>query len=178
MITERRSVRNYTDEKVSRELLSEIVELCRYAPSWANTQVARYTIVDDKDKIMQIHQKGVNGFSYNMGTLEKAQGVVVLSYVLGKSGKYGEDYATNKSSQWEMFDAGIACQTFSLAAHAKGLGTCIFGIIDDAAIAEIVDLPEGETVACIITYGFEKGEHPSAPKRKELEQIMRFVGEK
>ncbi len=178
MIQERRSVRKYRDEKVSRELMREIIELSRWAPSWANFQVARYTIVDNDEMIAQIYERGVNGFAYNMNTLKNAQGVVVLSYVKGKSGTLGDDKpASSKASiQWEMFDAGIACQTLCLAAHAKGVGTCIFGIIDDAAISQIVGLPAGESVASIITYGFADGEVQPTP-RMAVEEIMRIAGE-
>ncbi len=179
MIQERRSVRKYKDEKVSRELMREIVDLSRWAPSWANFQVARYTIVDTPELIQALYERGVNGFSYNMNTLKNAQGVMVLSYVKGKSGTLGDDKpASSKTgNQWEMFDAGIACQTFCLAAHAKGVGTCIFGIIDDSAISEIVGLPEGETVASIITYGFEDGDHAKPTPRMDVEEVIRFAGE-
>lgn len=178
MIKGRRSVRQYKDEKVSRELMREIVELSRWSPSWANFQVARYTIVDNEEIIKNIYENGVNGFAYNMNTLKNAKGVMVLSYIKGKSGTMGDNKAaTSKGSQWEMFDAGIACQTFCLAAHAKGVGTCIFGVIDDTAISKIVGLPKDETVASIITYGFEDGEHAIATPRHNVDEILRIAGE-
>ncbi len=178
LIESRRSVRKYKNEKVSRELMREIISLSRWAPSWANFQIARYTIVDDPKLIKAIHDRGVNGFAYNMSTLENAAGVMVLSYVNGQSGTYGKGkYVTSKGEMWDMFDSGIACQTFCLAAHAKGVGTCIFGIIDDSAISEIISLPDNETVAAIITYGIEDGEHPSPTPRKAVEEIMRVAGE-
>jgi len=40
MIKERRSVRKYRDGKVDRKTMEEIVEISRWAPSWANTQIA------------------------------------------------------------------------------------------------------------------------------------------
>ncbi len=175
LIEGRRSVRKYKSEKVDRELMKEIIELSRWAPSWANFQIARYTIVDDEAQILEIHDRGVNGFSYNMGTLKNAKGVVVLSYVTGQSGTYGKNnYVTQKGDGWEMFDAGIACQTLCLAAHAKGVGTCIFGIIDDKEIAQIVNLPENDVVAAIITYGYEDGDPAAPTPRKTAEEIMRF----
>ncbi len=179
MIKERRSVRKYRDEKVSRELMQEIVEISRWAPSWANFQIARYTIVDNDEMISAIYERGVNGFTYNMKTLMSAKGVMILSYVKGKSGSLGDDKpaSSKDSAQWEMFDAGIACQTFCLAAHAKGVGTCIFGIIDDGAISEIAGLPHDETVAAIITYGFEEGDHAKPTPRMETNQILRVAGE-
>ncbi len=176
MIKERRSVRKFKNEKVSRETMKEIIELSRWAPSWGNFQVARYTLVDNDDIIKQIGEKAVHGFGYNIKTLQNAQSVAVLSFVKGKSGKlYADDYATSKGSVWEVFDAGIACQTFCLAAHAKGIGTCIFGVIDDKTISEIVNLPEEETVAALIVYGYEEGEHAAPTPRMEVEEIARFV---
>ncbi len=175
MIEERRSVRKYTPEKVARETMDKILDAARWSPSWGNFQVARYTVVENPELIKRIADEGVHGFSYNIGTLRNAHGVLVLSYVKGKSGKLSpEDYATNKAQEWEMFDAGIACQTFCLAAHNYGVGTCIFGVIDDDAISNIVSLPEGETVAAVITFGYPD-EKPNATPRHSIEQIARYI---
>ena len=175
MIKERRSVRKYKDEKVDRETMREIVEIARWAPSWVNYQIARYTLVDDEVIIKEIADQGVNGFVYNIDTLKTAKGVAVLSFVKGKSGTYDKEYITSKGNSWEVFDAGIACQTFCLAAHAKGVGTCIMGVIDDESIAKIVNLPEDEIVAALIVYGYEDGQHQAPNKRKDVDEIMRFV---
>ncbi len=176
MIRERRSIRKYKDAMVNRETMEEIVELARWAPSWANTQIARYTLVDDPEVLERLTAEGVQGFAYNTRTLTNAHGVCVLSFVKGKSGrldKYG-DYDSSNAYFWEAFDAGIACQTFCLAAHAKGVGTCIFGVIDDAAIAGIVDLPDAESVAALIVYGYPE-EEPKAPPRKGVEEISKYI---
>lgn len=176
MIKERRSVRKFKNEKVDRATMKEIVSISRWAPSWGNFQVARYTLVDDEAIIKRLATKGVQGFVYNINTLKEAHGVAVLSFVKGKSGKLeGDEYATSKGNVWEVFDAGIACQTFCLAAHAKGVGTCVMGVINDESIAEIAGLPEEETVAALIVYGYEAGEHPAPTPRKDVDEIMRFV---
>ena len=47
-IKSRRSVRKFTEEKVPHEVLEQLVELARWAPSWKNTQIARYVAVEDK----------------------------------------------------------------------------------------------------------------------------------
>nr|MBF0223476.1 nitroreductase family protein [Desulfobulbaceae bacterium] len=177
MIKERRSVRKFKNEKVDRETMKEIVSVSRWAPSWANTQIARYTLVDDKATIKKLATDGVKGFVYNIKTLENAKGVAVLSFVKGKSGKleqYGE-YDSANAHIWEAFDAGIACQTFCLAAHEKGVGTCIMGVIDEDSISKIVSLPEDESVAALIVYGYGEGDHPAPTPRKEVEEILRFV---
>lgn len=174
MIKERRSIRKFKNEKVDREIMKEIVSICKWAPSWVNYQISRYTLVDDEEIIKQLATEGVNGFVYNMDTLKTAKGVAILSFIKGKSGKLDEnEYATSKSNVWEVFDAGIACQTFCLAAHAKGVGTCIMGVINDESISKIVNLPEEETVAALIVYGYEDG-HPAPTPRKDTDEIMRF----
>lgn len=175
MIKDRRSVRKFKNEKVDREIMMEIIDIARWAPSWANFQIARYTLVDDEAVIAKLGTDGVKGFVYNINTLKNAKGVAVLSFVKGKSGKLeGDDYATSKGNVWEVFDAGIACQTFCLAAHAKGIGTCVMGVIDDDSISEIVGLPEEETVAALIVYG-HPDEEPPATKRMTADEILRFV---
>ncbi len=175
LIKGRRSVRKFKDEVVSKEDMIEIMDATRFAPSWANFQVARYTLVSDEEVIKKITNDGVNDFVYNIGTLKNAKNVAVLSYVKGKSGKLdGENYATTKASVWEVFDAGIACQTFALAAHAKGVGTCIMGVIDEKSISEIIDLPEDETVAALIVYGYPAEDVKPTP-RKEIEELVRFI---
>ncbi len=176
MIKERRSVRKYKNEKVDRETMKQIVEISRWAPSWANFQIARYTLVDDRAIIEKLATDGVKGFTYNINTLKNAQGVAVLSFVKGKSGRldqYG-DFDSSNAHLWEVFDAGIACQTFCLAAHAKGVGTCIFGVIDDESISKIVGLPEEESIAALIVYGYPDG-HPEATPRKPVDEILRFL---
>lgn len=175
MIKERRSIRKFKDETVDRETMKEIVSITRWAPSWGNFQVARYTLVDDEAIIKRLATEGVEGFVYNVNTLKEAKGVAILSFVKGKSGKLeGDEYATSKANVWEVFDAGIACQTFCLAAHAKGVGTVIMGVINDESISEIVGLPEEETVAALIVYGYPD-EQPAATPRKDVDEIMRFV---
>lgn len=175
MIKDRRSVRKFKNETVDRDTMKSIVEASRWAPSWGNFQVARYTLVDDREMIKDLATKGVNGFVYNVSTLENAKGVAVLSFVKGKSGKLeGDDYATSKASAWEVFDAGIACQTFCLAAHAYGVGTTIMGVIDDASISAVAGLPEEETVAALIVYGYPD-ESPEATPRMDVYEVMRFA---
>ncbi len=176
MIKERRSVRRYKDTPVDREIMKEIIEISRFAPSWSNLQIARYTLIDDRKIIERLGKESVHGFTYNVKTLKEASGVAILSFIKGKSGKIGKDeYATSKDSTWEVFDTGIACQTFCLAAHAKGVGTVIMGVINDESVSEIVGMPKEETVAALIVYGYEEGDHRPATPRLEAEEIMRFA---
>ncbi len=176
MIRSRRSIRKYKDEIVSREVLTELMETVKFTQSWANFQVARYTFIQNPETLSKLMNEGVNGFAYNVNTLKEAKNALVLSFVKGKSGKLdpdGDDYATTSANAWEVFDAGIACQTFCLAAHEMGIGTCVMGVIAAEEIKRIAALPEGETVAALITFGYPD-EKVAPTARKEVSEIVRF----
>lgn len=174
-IKERRSIRKFQDKKIPRELLEEIVNISAYAPSWKNTQVARYVIVDDEATIKALANEEVAyGFKENIAALEEAAALLILTYVKGRSG-YDRDgsFSTEKGDRWQMFDAGIAAQTFCLVAHEKGLGTVIQGYFDEAAIRKIVELPEDQEIAALIPMGYPDIE-PDAPPRKDASKLLSF----
>ena len=48
VIQERRSVRKYKNDMVPDEVIIDIIDAARAAPSWANTQVCQYIVVKDQ----------------------------------------------------------------------------------------------------------------------------------
>ena len=134
-IQTRRSVRKYSDQDISGDTLREIVDLARFSPSWKNTQVVRYHVVKNADLKEKIAQNCVLGFDFNAKTIVRCNALVIVSVVTKVSG-YEPDgsYSTTQEDRWEMFDAGIANQTFCLAAHSKGVGSVILGVFDENKI--------------------------------------------
>lgn len=171
-IKTRRSVRKYTDELVSKETVREIVELASYSPSWKNTQVIRYILVENENLIAQIADEGLMDFPLNVKTVSRAKQLMIITKKDGISG-YEKDgsFSTSKEENWEMFDAGIATQTFCLAAWDKGVGTVILGVFDDKKVGEIVGIPEGQTVAAIVVLGYPAFA-PDMPPRKSVEDLL------
>ena len=49
-----------------------------------------------------------------------------------------------------MFDVGVACQSFCLAAKEQGLGTVIMGIFDEEKITELLEIPPERELAALI----------------------------
>lgn len=176
-IKERRSIRRFADKAVPRELIEEVVEVARFAPSWKNTQIARYIVIDDKEKIAAIaNEKCTYGFEFNIKTILKAPAVVLLTFVEGRSGfEKDGSFSTPKGDRWQMFDAGIAAQTFCLAAHEKGLGTVILGYFDDEELKKVIDIPEGQQVGAVIPIGFMTDAEVAAPPRKDVEALVSFI---
>ncbi|MCM1181935.1 MAG: nitroreductase family protein [Roseburia sp.] len=174
-IETRRSIRKFKAEQVPQETLREIVAAASFAPSWKNTQVTRYVVVEDGALKQRIAQEATLGFAHNSGIIEGAPALVVVTMVHGRSGfERDGSYTTSKEDRWEVFDAGLATQTFCLAAHDKGVGSVILGIFDESKVAEIIGVDEGQRVAALVAVGFAD-EEPEAPKRKGVDDLVRFV---
>lgn len=172
----RRSIRRYTGQPISRETIERVVSLAAYAPSWKNSQVARYTVIADRAVIDKIAGECVLGFAHNAGIIQGCAALVVQSILTKHSGyERNGSFSTGQGTHWESFDAGIAAQTFCLAAHELGVGTCILGIFDEKKVAEVINLPSTQTVSCLIPMGYP-AENPAAPARKSAGELIRYIG--
>ena len=174
-IKTRRSVRKFTEQPVDRALLEQVVAAAAYAPSWKNTQIARYTVVTDLEKKQRLADECMMDFAFNQKTSSHAPALVVVTAITGRSG-YERDgsFSTSQGTHWQSFDAGVAAQTFCLAAHALGLGTVIMGIFDEAKVRAVLDLPAEQMVSAIIAIG-DPAEQPVCPKRKDVDTLLQFV---
>ena len=172
LIRERQSVRNYENKKVDKETITKVIDLAKFAPSWGNTQIVRYTLIENRLLIEKIGALAVNGFSYNTKTLSKAPSLIVLSYLKGKSGKI--ENVEESDMDWVAFDVGIACQTFCLAAKNYGVATCIMGIIDQKIISQLIDLDEDQSIGAIITVGYQSGV-ANSPGRIDTKELIKYI---
>ena len=155
-------------------MIENIVEASSYAPSWKNTQTTRYIIIEETALKNRIAKEAVMGFDWNTGIILSAPVLVVLASVSGRSG-YEKDgsYSTSKKDKWEMFDAGIAAQTFMLAAHEYGIGSVTMGIFDEAKVKELLDLDDSLNASALIAIGYP-AVNPSAPARKSVQELIQY----
>lgn len=174
-IKTRRSIRKFTTETVSKIDFEDIVEMASFAPSWKNSQTPGYVVVQDKEIKSKIAKEGVLGFAHNTAIIENCNALVVVTSVAKRCG-YEKDgsFTTTKGQGWEMFDAGIAAQTFMLAAHDKGIGSVVLGIFDEDYVAKAIGLEDGKNVSALIATGYP-AEKPEAPKRKSINELVRFL---
>jgi len=170
----RRSVRQFTGEPVAHEKIERAVQAASYAPSWKNHQIARYLVIEDPALKERIAAECMMGRKYNAAIVRGAPALVLVNIVTGLTG-YAADgsFATSKGDRWEMFDAGLAAQTFCLAAYDMGLGTVIMGVFDEDAVAGIVGLPAGRKVAALIAIG-HPAEAPDMPRRKAAAELVMY----
>ena len=172
-IKERRSIRKFKADPVDHALLSEIVETASYAPSWKHTQIARYIAVEG-DLKNKIAAQCTDAYPRNGEIIAQAPVLIAVTFLTGRSGfERDGSFSTSKGSFWQSYDAGIATQTFCLAAWDKGIGSVIMGIFDEAKAASLLNLPEDRILAALIPVGYPD-EEPAAPRRKPVEDLLSF----
>ena len=171
-ITGRRSIRVFTEQAVSHELIEQIVSVATYAPSWKNTQITRYIAVEGAAK--EALAKCTSIWPKNGDIIRQAPMVIAVTVVTGRCG-YERDgsFSTKKGTGWQMFDAGVASEAFCLAAYEQGLGTVVMGLYDEEEASRVLGLPEGRELVALIPIGYP-AESPVAPKRKTAEELLVF----
>ncbi len=168
----RRSIRRYKAEPVDHSVIDSIVSLASYSPSWKNTQITRYIAIEDPSLLTEIADRYTP--EYNSNIIRQAPMLIAVTFKKGRCG-YERDgsFTTKKGDRWQMFDAGIACQSFCLAAWDQGLGTVIMGVFDEDGIAELLRIPEDQELAALIAIGHPDIE-PETPKRKTVEELLQY----
>lgn len=168
----RRSIRRYKADSIDHSVIDSIVSLASYSPSWKNTQITRYIAIEDTSLLSEIADKYTPDFNSNI--IRQIPMLIAVTYKKGRCG-YERDgtFSTKKGDRWQMFDAGIACQSFCLAAWDHGLGTVIMGIFDEDGISRLLHLPEEQELAALIAIGYPDTD-PAAPKRKAVEELLKY----
>lgn len=174
-VKNRRSIRKYKAGKIDHAVIEKVVEMASFAPSWKNVQTTRYIVVEDEAVKHEIAESCVLGFGLNRKNIENAPALVLVTTVANRSG-YERDgsFSTSKETHWESFDAGLAVQTFCLAAHAEGLGTVIMGIYDEEKVIKTAQIPEGQKVSAMIAIGYPD-EAPVMPKRRGVDELLTYI---
>ena len=173
-IRERRSVRKYEETPISHEIIEEIIEVAAYAPSWKHSQIVRYVLVENREIIDKIADEMILDFKMNRTTMNSCPAIMLVTYITNRSGfERDGTFSTPKGDRFEMFDAGIASQTFCLLAHEKGIGTVITGYFNEEKIAELLEFPQNQKIGAIICMGYPS-ETPNTPKRKTVTDLLSY----
>lgn len=172
-ISTRRSVRRYSDMPVDNTKIEEIIAAAAFSPSWKNTQTASYIAITDPAAKEKIAAEMLPAF--NAATVRSAPVLIAMVTQNGRCGfERDGSYTTQKKDRWQYFDAGIACQTFCLAAHELGLATVIMGIYDEEKLPPFLGLREDQVLTALIALGYA-AERPTCPKRKDVDELLRYI---
>ena len=172
VVTKRRSIRKYLDKEVSQDLINEVLNDAILAPSWKNSQTARYYVVKSKEMLDKIKKDCLPEFNAN--NVEKAPVLIITAFVKSRSGFERDGQPTNElGNMWGSYDLGLHNQNLLLSAYNHGLGTLIMGIRNSAKLREYLQIDDSQEVVSVIGLGYPDI-NPDAPKRKTIEDIVRF----
>ena len=170
VIESRRSIRKYS-KKASKEQVEAIIAAAIEAPSWKNSQTARYYCVLSDEMCKKVREECLPGF--NCERSENAA-LIVTSFVHNRVGFDREGNPDNEvGNGWGFYDLGLHNEILVLKAAELGLGSLIMGIRDGEKLREVLGIPETETVVSVIAVGYAD-EAPQRPKRKAVEDITKF----
>ena len=156
-ILSRRSVRKYENKEIPREVVNQILEAGRQAPSAVNKQPIRFVIVKDGDLTKNFSSALFNRFV-------KDAPMVIVGCADVKS------FLTGK---WAVIDTTIALQNMVIAAWSLGVGSCWIGAFEEEKIKQLLKIPEKWKIVALVTFGYP-AEESKPKKKKAVEELFGF----
>lgn len=143
LIQKNRSYRRFDQSKgITRETLTELIDLARQSASAANLQNLRFWLVDKaNDELFSLLSWA--GFLKDWGGPKEGEKPTAYIVVL----------APRDFSKMVYVDTGIACQSILLGATERGLGGCMFASINKEKAQELLGIPEEYEIILAIALG-------------------------
>lgn len=173
VLKSRRSIRKYKPgQSISKEMVEHLIEAAILAPSWKNSQTARYYTVITPEMVEKIRIQCLPEFNQNNS--KNAQALIVTAFEKNRSGFTRDGQAENEvGNGWGCYDLGLQNENLVLKAAELGLGTLIMGIRDSENLRKILSIPDSQELVSVIAVGYPDIE-PDMPKRKMPEDIVKF----
>lgn len=163
-ISNRQSIRSYSDKKISKDLISEIIKYAHLAPSAGNLQARDFIIVED----IEI-RKELSKAALDQEFIIEAPVSIVVCANLDRISPYG----TRGRELYCLQDAAAAVEHILLMAVENGLGTCWVGAFNEKEVSKILNLPSHIRPVAIIPIGYPK-EKPTPTSRIDIKELIHY----
>jgi nitroreductase len=199
-IENRMSIRSYTSETVSREILREIVRRAGHAPSINNSQPWKFLVITRKDllrKMAESVSESINELpvkdaeDLNKSVLSRVEwystffeeapvliAMLMKPYesVLEQGTGITHDEITKMRNHPDMQTAGAAIQNILLSAVDFGLGACWMSapLVAQAKLEALLEIKEPWKLITFVAMGHPFGK-PARKSRKSVDEIIQFV---
>lgn len=163
----RKSIRDFSTEVVSNDLIQKAISLANNAPSVCNRQSCKNYVIQKKETIDNILklQGGFTGHEKNVSRL-----IVLVS---------NKNYFFSIGERNQLYiDGGIYLMNLLYALHFFNIGACPANwgkcVKEDKLIRKIIDLPFNEQIICIIPIGIANDEivYTHSQRRESLENTV------
>jgi nitroreductase len=190
-IYQRKSIRGFKSDPVSRDILTKILDAACRVPSALHTQSWEFVVLmgdvldgvraaigDKLNKKEPMHRNRDVSVSWSNDSIDREWqgfrffdapvGILILTENLF-------------SDVGPLLDLGAAMQTLCLAALNFGLGTCIEdqGVLYPGVLRKIAQIPENRKILTAIAVGYPDWDFPANPlvtSRESLDNNTHWVG--
>lgn len=153
----RRSIRKYLEKPVPKEIVEDIIDTARLAPTANNVQPWEFVVVTDSKVRKQLAEITDYGKFFSVAP--------VCIIVFSKDAKY------------YLEDGSAATENILLAARAHGLGSCWVAGDKKAyadRIRELVGVPIGYKLVSLIAVGYPAEAHPEPKGKRSLSSMVHW----
>jgi nitroreductase len=157
-IKTRRSVRDFQDRPVSREIIEEIIDAARFAPTARGVEPWEFVVITNQDAL-----KAIAGLAENGRFLVQAQALIAVFC---------------SDTKYYLEDGCAATQNILLAARALGVGSC--WVAGDkkpycASVNKLLSVPDSLKLVSLIAIGYPKQQDCFKTKeRRGLGEIIHW----
>lgn len=167
VIESRRSIRKYRDKEVPEEVIIELLEAARKAPSAKNTQSHRYFVIKSGEKKNQLIEEG----AFKQPFVHDAPIILVCC---ADPTQYPESVDVDETpDHYACIDLSIAVSFLVLRATELGLGAVFVAWIYRDKIKEILGIPQHFIIPFVVPFGYPAEDPPEKP-RKNLDEIVQM----
>ena len=171
----RRTIRKYTQQDVSDELLNRLMNEAARTQTMGNLQL--YSVVVTRSAEMKAKLSPAH---FNQPMVKEAPVVLTICADFRRFNRFcefrqadTEAYSNRQSYQWAVTDALIAAQNACVAAESLGLGFCWLGTItyNVDKFVEVLELPRHVIPVSCVTMGYP-AEHPALTQKLPVEAFV------
>ena len=155
-IKTRRSVRKYLDIPVPWDLVSNILEAGRYAPSSGNLQNWKFIVVLDEGKRGKIAEAALKQM-----WIAEAPVHIIICAEPKKAERY---YGIRGERLYTIQNCAAVAENMLLEAHNQGLGSCWIGAFDEEMVKRTLAMPEEARPQIILTIGYPDEKVPQTTR--------------
>lgn len=155
-VLSRRSIRNYEKKEIPNEVLDQILEAGRLAPSAANKQPWHFVVVTDEEIKRELSKGLFSRF------IKDAPLTIV-----------GCAHKDRIAGRWSVISTTIALQNMVIAAWALGVGSCWIGAFGEDKVRKLLSIPDRYHVVAVIPFGYPT-KIPKPKRKKSIDKISSF----
>jgi nitroreductase len=157
-ILTRRTVRAYESKMVPFDVFEELIQISMNAPSACNEQRWRVLYLDKPEVLEELYYRGSAAF------IKKTKQAFIILY---------NNHSDNLEYKDHIQSAAAFLNTFSLAAHSIGIGSCWVGHLPNKKeLQRFFNIHKLYEPVALVTFGYYRKKVKIKPRKKDVQNII------